>query len=546
MSKLKTSLTIAALGIVFGDIGTSPLYSFREAATAAGGQHPDSQILGVLSLIVWTITLSVTFKYVGLVLRINNDGEGGILALSTLLGLHHRSDPRGRFLLVFGLLGAAMLFGDGVITPAISVLSAIEGLELAAPAIDHWVVPITVLVLMGLFYAQRFGAHSIASLFGPTMMVWFAVIGALGAFSIARNPDVLWAVDPHYGIVLLFDHPQRAALILAAVFLTITGGEALYADLGSFGRPAIARAWFLVAMPGLLLNYFGQGALVMADPAAIKNPFYLLAPGWLQLPLVVLASIATVIASQAVITGVFALTRQAMQVDLLPQLRVIHTTAEHEGHVYLPTINWLLAILSISAVLGFRSSDALADAYGMAVATAMITTTLLYVAALIHLGSINRYPRRGHRRSLDGDRPALLHTQPDQAGDRRLAALEPGVRRHGGDAVLAPGPQTQPQGTGPQHHRAGQLCHVIEEPASQGAALGGGHDGRRRRHAGALDPDGSPAGQRLSRHRADHGQGRRAPQGAAGRAHRQPTGSATACCAWSYGSATCKASRSPL
>ncbi len=390
LSKAKTSLTVAALGIVFGDIGTSPLYSFREAANAAGTAHPEAQIFGVLSLIVWTITLSVSFKYVGLVLRVNNEGEGGILALSTLLGLHQRNDPRGRFLMVFALLGAAMLFGDGVITPAISVLSAIEGLKVAAPAIDHFVVPLTVVVLLLLFSVQKAGTHRIGALFGPTMMIWFTVLGVLGVLSILRHPDILWAIDPHHGIWLLFNHPERAALILAAVFLTITGGEALYADLGAFGRPAIARAWFFVAMPGLLLNYFGQGALLLAEPDAITNPFFLLAPDELRLPLVLLAAMATVIASQAVITGVFALTRQAMQVGLLVPLRVVHTAAEHETHVYLPAVNWLLALLSIAAVLGFQSSDNLADAYGMAVATAMITTTILFVAALIYLNRVSK------------------------------------------------------------------------------------------------------------------------------------------------------------
>jgi len=387
-AKAKVSLSLAALGIVFGDIGTSPLYSFREAVDAAGGLGTEAQVLGVLSLILWTITLSVSIKYVSLVLRVDNDGEGGILALSTLLGLHRRYDPQARFLLVFALVGAAMLFGDGVITPAISVLSAVEGLEVVEPILDHAVVPITVLILFLLFSAQRAGTERIGRLFGPTMMVWFAVLGVLGLLSVLQNPAVLQAVDPRFGIGLLVDSPGRAALILSAVFLTITGGEALYADLGSFGRPAIARAWFLVAMPGLLLNYFGQGALVLADPTALRNPFYLLAPEVLRLPLVVLAAMATVIASQAVITGVFALARQAMQVDLLVRLRVVHTAAEHESHVYLPTINWLLAILSIAAVLGFRSSGALADAYGMAVATAMITTSVLFVAVLVERGGV--------------------------------------------------------------------------------------------------------------------------------------------------------------
>ncbi len=383
-AKARLPLTVAALGIVFGDIGTSPLYAFREAATAA----PDlaaASVLGVLSLIVWAIVLSVGVKYVGLVLRLDNDGEGGVLALATLLKLNRREDNPSRWLVLVALVGAAMLFGDGVITPAISVLSAVEGLEFAVPSLTTYVVPITVAVLAGFYLSQRAGTHRIGALFGPVMLVWFLVLAVLGIASIAGNPEVLTAVDPRHGLRLLASDPARAGIVLAAVFLAITGGEALYADLGQFGRPVIARAWFLVAMPALVLNYFGQGALVLADHDALRNPFYLLAPGWMQLPLLVLATLATVIASQAVVTGVFSLAKQAIETGFLVPLGITHTADENESHVYIGSLNVLLAVLSIATVLGFRSSDALSDAYGLAVATAMITTTVLFVAAHIML-----------------------------------------------------------------------------------------------------------------------------------------------------------------
>jgi KUP system potassium uptake protein len=377
-------LSVAALGIVFGDIGTSPLYAFREAASAAPDLRTAS-VLGVLSLIVWAITLSVGVKYVALVLRVDNDGEGGVLALATLLRLNGREDHPSRWLVMVALVGAAMLFGDGVITPAISVLSAIEGLEFAAPSLAAYVVPITVAVLVLFFASQRAGTHRIGALFGPVMLVWFAVLAGLGAVAIAGNPAVLAAVDPSHGLRLLASDPARAATILAAVFLAITGGEALYADLGQFGRPAITRAWFAIAMPALVLNYFGQGALVLASPQALQNPFYLLAPGWMQLPILLLATAATVIASQAVVTGVFSLAKQAVQTGFLVPLALTHTAAANERHVYIGSLNVMLAVLSVATVLSFRSSDALADAYGLAVATAMITTTVLFVAAQVML-----------------------------------------------------------------------------------------------------------------------------------------------------------------
>jgi KUP system potassium uptake protein len=389
MTKGRLPLTVAALGIVFGDIGTSPLYAFREAALAAPDQLAPS-VLGVLSLIVWAIALSIGVKYVGLVLRLDNDGEGGILALATLLKLHRRETRPPRALVAVALVGAAMLFGDGVITPAISVLSAVEGLEFAAPRLADWDVLVTVAVLVALYASQRFGTHRIGTLFGPVMLVWFAAIAALGAAAVAAHPAVLAAANPLHGLALIAEYPLRGAAILAAVFLAITGGEALYADLGPFGRPAIARAWFTVAMPALVLNYFGQGALILADPTALRNPFYLLAPPYLQIPLVLLATAATVIASQAVITGVFSLASQAIETGFLVPLKVTHTAPDNERHVYLGSINTGLALLSIATVLHFRTSDALADAYGLAVAAAMITTTILFVACQVRL---RRWPR---------------------------------------------------------------------------------------------------------------------------------------------------------
>lgn len=384
MKDLRPPLAVAALGIVFGDIGTSPLYAFREAAAAAGAGASQAVVLGVLSLVFWAIMLSISLKYVGLILRLDNDGEGGILALATLLDLQ-RSD---RFvpLLLIGLLGAAMLFGDAVITPAISVLSAVEGLHYAVPSLGPLVVPLAVAILVALFLAQRAGTARIGRLFGPVMLLWFACLGLLGLVAIAGNPAVLQAVDPRHGLALLGRDPLSAAPVLSAVFLAITGGEALYADLGHFGRKAIARAWFCVALPGLLLNYFGQGALVLGDAAALSNPFYLLAPDVLRLPLVLLATAATVIASQAVITGIFSLTRQAMETGFLPHLRIQHTTEQQERHVYIAPMNALLGLSSVALAVAFGSSDALADAYGLAVATAMITTTVLFVAATIKLG----------------------------------------------------------------------------------------------------------------------------------------------------------------
>ncbi len=372
---------IAALGVVFGDIGTSPLYAFRQGLLAVGeNSFTTADVLGLLSLITWAVILSVTCKYVLLVLRADNDGEGGILALLTLLDLQ-RSAVGGRmWLLVVGLVGGAMLIGDGVLTPAMSVLSAIEGLEVVAPALDHWIVAATVLVILGVFLSQQAGTEKIGALYGPIMLVWFITLGGIGIHGIIQAPHVLIAVDPRHGIMLLVEHPFLAGAILGATFLAITGGEALYADLGHFGRPVITRAWLFVAMPALLLNYYGQGATVLVDRNAVRNPFYDLSPDIIDVPLLFLAAAATIIASQAIITGVFSLAKQAIELGYLPPMRVRYTSEHNDQHIYIGRLNWLLMLACIAVVVSFGSSDRLASAYGIAVAMAMVSTTVLFVA----------------------------------------------------------------------------------------------------------------------------------------------------------------------
>lgn len=380
---------IAALGVVFGDIGTSPLYAFKQGLLAVGGAGPThADVLGLLSLVTWAIILSVTIKYVLLVLRADNDGEGGILALVTLLDLH-RSATGGRlWLLIAGLVGGAMLIGDGVLTPAISVLSAVEGLEVVAPALDHWIVAVTVLIILAVFFSQQAGTDRIGALYGPIMLLWFSVLGGIGFYGILQEPGVLAAVDPRYGIALIADHMWLSGAILGATFLAITGGEALYADLGHFGRPVITRAWLFVAMPALLLNYYGQGATVLVNPEAIRNPFYDLSPDLIDLPLLILAAAATVIASQAIITGVFSLAKQAIELGYLPPMRIRYTSEHNDQHIYIGRLNWLLMLACIAVVVSFGSSDRLASAYGIAVACAMVSTTILFVAYVKRLGRL--------------------------------------------------------------------------------------------------------------------------------------------------------------
>jgi len=378
-------LALTALGVVFGDIGTSPLYAFQVALIGVGHPVPTAaEVLGIVSLILWALTVMVSLKYVVFVLRADNDGEGGILALLSLVGADQVANGlKLPVLVLLGVVGASLLYGDGVITPAISVLSAMEGLKLVAPGFEHFIVPATLLVLIGLFAIQRHGTGSIGRLFGPLMVIWFVVIGALGLVNLWMAPAILKAINPAEAARFLVDDPKISFVVIGAVFLALTGGEALYADMGHVGATAIRRAWFGLVLPALLLNYFGQGALILSDPSAVDNPFYKLAPGWALLPMLALATFATIIASQALVSGVFSLTRQAMQMGLCPRARIIPTSAEEAGQIYVPAANWLLMVGTLLTVVLFRSSESLAAAYGIAVSgTMLITTILLYRVAL--------------------------------------------------------------------------------------------------------------------------------------------------------------------
>jgi KUP system potassium uptake protein len=370
-------LALAALGVVYGDIGTSPLYAIRECFFGEHGVEPDrGNVLGVLSLIFWTLIVVVTLKYHVYVIRADNRGEGGILALMALV----RSKVRGRsrrWLVAIGLFGAALLYADGVLTPAISVLGAIEGLSVVQPAFGRLVVPASITILIGLFLFQRRGTAGVGSVFGPVMLVWFATIAVLGVAGIARDPSVLGAINPVHGARFLAEGGGAALLVLGAIFLVATGGEALYADLGHFGEKPIQIDWFCLVAVSLLLNYFGQGALLLSDPGAARNPFYLLAPDWARLPLLALATMAAIIASQAIISGAFSLTRQAVQLGYLPRIDIVHTSASEIGQIYVPAVNWLLAVATVGVVIGFRTSSNVASAYGVALTTTMLITTLL-------------------------------------------------------------------------------------------------------------------------------------------------------------------------
>jgi KUP system potassium uptake protein len=372
-------LALTALGVVFGDIGTSPLYAFSIALNATGHAVPvPADVKGVVSLIFWALMVLVSLKYVQLVLRADNDGEGGILALLSLVeGSRLMAGLRFSLPVILGIVGASLLYGDGVITPAISVLSAMEGLKLAAPSFQGFVVPVTLVILVALFAIQRYGTHLIGRLFGPVMVVWFVVLGVLGVWNIAAAPSILAALNPLAAVPILTGNPGVAAAVFGAIFLALTGGEALYADMGHVGAPAIRVAWFALVLPALLLNYFGQGALVLADPQAVDNPFYKMAPGWALVPLIVLAAAATVIASQALISGVFSLTRQAVQMGFCPRVNIVPTSSDEAGQIYVPAANWLLMAGTLLIVLMFKSSDALGSAYGVAVSGTMLATTVL-------------------------------------------------------------------------------------------------------------------------------------------------------------------------
>ncbi len=381
----QAALALAALGVVFGDIGTSPLYTMKEVFA---GVHPipltPANVLGILSLILWVLIVIVSIKYVVFIMRADNRGEGGIMAMIALALHSARGNPRReKAILMAGLLGAGMIYGDGMITPAISVLSALEGMEVATPLLTPYVLPVTLVVLFVLFFFQRHGTGSVGKLFGPVMILWFASLGVLGLLNIAVNPHVLGAVNPLHGLRFLFENRGLALVAMGAVVLSVTGAEALYADMGHFGATPIRQAWFFFVLPSLMLNYFGQGALILAKPDAVANPFYHLAPEWMLYPLVALATMATVIASQAVISGAFSVSRQAMQLGFLPRFEVRHTSDKQQGQVYLPGVNWGLFCAVTVLVLGFRSSSNIAAAYGIAVTGDMVITSCLatFVAA---------------------------------------------------------------------------------------------------------------------------------------------------------------------
>jgi KUP system potassium uptake protein len=379
------ALALGALGVVFGDIGTSPLYALQTVFSADhhAVKPTEGDVYGVISLVFWAITLIVSIEFVLLIMRADNDGEGGILALIALVeGAPLRRAGVKVVLIALGMFGVALFYGDGIITPAISVLSAVEGVKVAVPSLESMVLPITIAVLLALFAIQRFGTHLIGRVFGPVMVVWFAVIAAAGLGRVAAHPEIVKALSPVYGLEFFGDHFGVAFISLGAIVLTITGAEALYADMGHFGVKPIRRAWFFVVFPALTLNYMGQGSLILESPAAIENPFFLLIPHWGRVPMVLLATVATVIASQAVISGAFSVTRQAVQLGFLPRLTIRHTSAKEIGQVYAPAVNWLLLIAVLALVLGFQSSTSLASAYGIAVTGTITVDTLLFLVVV--------------------------------------------------------------------------------------------------------------------------------------------------------------------
>ena len=372
------ALTLGAIGVVYGDIGTSVLYSVKEVFGSGHVPFTEENVYGILSIFFWTLTVIVSLKYVTLVLRADNNGEGGLVAMLALASRSVADRPQLRkVLLIIGIFGTCLFYGDGVITPAISVLSAVEGLEVVSPAFKRYVIPLTLVILFGLFAVQKKGTTGIGKFFGPITLVWFAVIAVLGISQIATNPAILLAVLPHHALGFTYHNPHIPFIILGAVVLCVTGGEALYADMGHFGKKPIRVAWFSVVMPALTLNYFGQGALLLKNPEAVKNPFFLMAPDWALIPLVVLATMATVIASQALISGAFSVTKQVIQLGYLPRLNIVHTSVRETGQIYIPLVNWGLFVAIVFAVVMFKSSSNLAAAYGIAVCTDMLITTIL-------------------------------------------------------------------------------------------------------------------------------------------------------------------------
>ncbi len=373
-----TALTVGAIGVVYGDIGTSVLYAVKEVFGAGHVPFTPDNVYGIMSIFFWTLTVIVSIKYVVLVLRADNEGEGGLIAMLALASqaVKHKPELR-RVLLSIGIFGTCLFYGDGVITPAISVLGAMEGLAVVSPKLGKYVVPLTLTVIFCLFWVQKHGTAGIGKFFGPITLVWFAVIAALGVWHIAENPVILWALSPTYALSFMWNNPGVTFVLLGAIVLCVTGAEALYADLGHFGKKPIRLAWFSVVMPALTLNYFGQGALLLQNPAAVKNPFYMMAPDWALIPLVILATMAAVIASQALITGAFSVTKQVIQLGYLPRLKVLHTSVRDTGQIYMPFVNWGLFVAIVLAVVMFKSSSNLAAAYGIAVTTDMLITTIL-------------------------------------------------------------------------------------------------------------------------------------------------------------------------
>ncbi|NMG43886.1 potassium transporter Kup [Aromatoleum toluvorans] len=387
-------LALAALGVVYGDIGTSPLYAFKEAFH---GSHAlavsEASVLATLSAFFWAMMLIISLKYVWIVLKFDNDGEGGVLALTALAHRRAAKAPRlAALVIAAGVFAAALFYGDAIITPAISVLSAVEGLAVAAPQFERLVEPITIGILVSLFLIQKHGTSRVGALFGPITLIWFAALAVLGLHSIVQTPQVLAALNPVHALAFATEHPRAAFLLLSAVFLALTGGEALYADMGHFGAKAVRIAWYGLVCPALLINYFGQGALVLRDPSAVENPFYLLAPDWFVFPLIGLATAATVIASQATISGAYSMTLQASRLGYLPRVRILHTSDRERGQIYIPSVNWLMLVSVVLLVLEFRSSNALAAAYGIAVSGTMIITTVLTVFVTLSVHGRFRLP----------------------------------------------------------------------------------------------------------------------------------------------------------
>ena len=387
------ALMVAAIGVVFGDIGTSPLYALKECFDPQHGIPFNPQaVFGIISLLFWALVIVVSLKYVLFVMRADNRGEGGVLALMALSLRSVRAGSRwASVLMMLGMFGACMFYGDAVITPAISVMSAVEGLEIAAPSLTRFVLPITIVILIILFSMQKSGTAKVGRLFGPVMVTWFVILGVLGVYNIVAAPEIIKAINPYYGIHFIRTHALQAYIVLGSVFLVLTGAEALYADMGHFGIRPIRFAWTALVFPALTLNYFGQGALLLTNPKAIENPFFLLAPDWALLPLVIVATAATVIASQAVISGAFSLTSQAIQLGYVPRMKILHTSDREIGQIYMPVINWALLLVIIWIVLAFKSSSNLAAAYGIAVTTTMVITTILACVVMVKVWNWNKF-----------------------------------------------------------------------------------------------------------------------------------------------------------